>query len=147
MTMHLESQVTDLIHTWCSITVAIIGATVIRYQVHQSHMYVAYSLPPLSTSILFFFNIYLFNLFIWLRRVLVVEHGILAEACGIFRCGARASLLLWYVGFSLSSCGVRAPGPVGSVVRGTQALSLRRVSSLVVVHELSCPAACGILVP
>ena len=35
-------------------------------------------------------------------------------------------------GFSLSSCGAWAPGCVGSVV---------------VVHGLSCPAACGILVP
>ena len=49
-------------------------------------------------------------------------------------------LSLWRTGFSLvvvcsfslSSCGVWAPGHVGSVV---------------VAHGLSCPAACGILVP
>ena len=35
-------------------------------------------------------------------------------------------------GFSLSSCGVQALGHVGSVV---------------VAHRLSCPVACGILVP
>ena len=60
-------------------------------------------------------------------------------------CGIQ-DLLLWragsslqHVGFSLvvvcgllSSCGVQAPGRVGSVV---------------VVHGLSCPVACGILVP
>ena len=34
-------------------------------------------------------NIYLF---IWLRRVLVVELGIFVAVCGIFRCGAWASL-------------------------------------------------------
>ena len=50
-------------------------------------------------------------------------------------------------GFSLSSWGARAPGRVGSVVCGTQALSLRRMSSIVVMHGLSCPASCGNLVP
>ena len=48
--------------------------------------------------------------------------------------------------FSLSSCGTWAPGRVGSVVCGTRALLLRRVSSVVVACRLSCPAACGILV-
>ena len=36
---------------------------------------------------------------------------------------------------------------VGSVVGGRWALSLRHVSSVVVAQGLSCPAACGILVP
>ena len=49
-------------------------------------------------------------------------------------------------GFSLSS-GVRAPESVGSVVCGMQALLLRHMRSVVVVCGLSCPAACGILVP
>ena len=40
-----------------------------------------------------------------------------------------------------------APGHVGSVVCGTQALSLRHASSVVVARRLTCPAACGILVP
>ena len=44
-------------------------------------------------------------------------------------------------------CSAGAPGHVGSVVCGTQALLLRCASSVVVVHGLSCPAACGILVP
>ena len=47
----------------------------------------------------------------------------------------------------LSSCGVQAPGHVGSVVRGTRPPSLRRASSVVVARGLSCPMACGILVP
>ena len=41
----------------------------------------------------------------------------------------------------------RAPEHVGSVVCGTWALELRRTSSVVVAHGLSCPAACGNLVP
>ena len=60
-------------------------------------------------------------------------------------------LLLWCAGFSLivacgfslSSCGMWAPESMGSVVCGIWALSLRRVSSIVVAHVLSCPAACG----
>ena len=56
----------------------------------------------------------------------------------------------------LSNCGVqlfsslvvaRAPECVGSVVCGRWVLSLRRVSSVVVARGLSCPVACGILVP
>ena len=62
----------------------------------------------------------------------------------------------------LSSCGVQvfsslvvlrglqgawAPGRMGSVVCSTWALSLRRASSVVVACRLSCPVACGILVP
>ena len=43
-------------------------------------------------------------------------------------------------GFSFSSCGSWAPGHMGSVVCSMQALS-------VVACRLSCPAACGILVP
>ena len=54
---------------------------------------------------------------------------IFVKACGIF------------------CCGVQAPGRVGSVVRGTWALSLRCPSSVVAGRWLSCPAACGILVP
>ena len=56
------------------------------------------------------------------------------------------SSLVVVCGFSLSSCGMGAPGCVGSVVCGIWALSLRRMSSVVVVCGLSCPAACGILV-
>ena len=50
-------------------------------------------------------------------------------------------------GFSLSSCGAWTPERVGSVVCSMQALSLRRESSVVVARGLSCPKACGILVP
>ena len=49
--------------------------------------------------------------------------------------------------FSLSSCGLRAPGHVGSVVCSTWALSLRRTSSEVVERGYSCPVAREILVP
>ena len=63
---------------------------------------------------------------------------------------------LWYAsfslvvacGFSLSSCGPQAPGYMGSVVCGTQALV--EAHELIVVAcacGLSCPVACGILVP
>ena len=47
----------------------------------------------------------------------------------------------------VSSCGARAPERVGSVVCGTQALSLRRASSAVAARGLSCLAACEILIP
>ena len=50
-------------------------------------------------------------------------------------------------GFSLSSCGAWTPERVGSVVCSMQALSLRCESSVVVARGLSCPKACGILVP
>ena len=85
--------------------------------------------------------------FFWLQPVLVVAHGIFVEAWRIFHCSTwalgcstRASLWLWCVGFSFSICGVRAPGRLGSVVCGTQALSLRHASSVVVACQLSCPA-------
>ena len=72
---------------------------------------------------------------------------------GVFRCSAGSLLqragfsLVVACGFSLSSCGTWAPGHVGSVVCSMRALSLRRVSSVVVAHGLCCPAACGVLVP
>ena len=50
-------------------------------------------------------------------------------------------------GFFLPSCGTWAPECMGPVVCGMQALSLRRTSSVVVARRLSCPVACGILVP
>ena len=81
-----------------------------------------YSKPD-SNKLLFFFKSWCFYLFIWLRWVLAAARGL------------------------LSSCGVQAPGCVGSVVCGTQALQLRRSSSVVVACRLSCPAASGILVP
>ena len=85
-----------------------------------------------------YFGCYQFCFFFFgLRQVLVA-------ACGIFRAAHR--LFVAARGL-LSSCGVRAPGCVGSVVCGTRALSLRHANSVVVAHGLSCPAACGILVP
>ena len=90
------------------------------------------------TEGLYLFNIYFIYLFSWLCRVLVA-------ACGIFPCGAWASLVV--VHGLLSSCEARTPGRLGSVFCGTWALSLRRVNSVVVAWRLSCPAACGILVP
>ena len=57
---------------------------------------------------LVYFDIYfyLFIYLIWLRRVLVAARGIFIEACGIFRCGAQASLVV-ACGL-LSSCGMKA---------------------------------------
>ena len=56
--------------------------------------------------------------------------------------GAGFSLVL-ACGFSLSSCGWWGPEHMGSVVCSMQALLLRRTSSVVVVHRLSCPMACS----
>ena len=58
-------------------------------------------------------------------------------ACRIFSCGMQ-DLSLLHVGFSvvvvhgLSSCGMQA---------------LERVGSVVGARRLSCPTACGVLVP
>ena len=76
----------------------------------------------------------------------LLRHAGSFVAVWALRCGAGFSLDE-VCGFSLSSCGVWAPGHVGSVVRGTRALQLRHTSSVVVVHGLSCPTACGILIP
>ena len=62
-----------------------------------------------------------------------------------FWCGILSSCGVWV--FLFSSCGAWAPERVGSVLCGTRALQLRHASSVVVVHGLSCPTACGILVP
>ena len=75
-----------------------------------------------------------------------MAHGVFTVACRIFCCCMGFSLVV-ACGFSLSSCGARAPEHVGSVVCGTRALALRRASSVVVARGLSCPTACGILVP
>ena len=99
----------------------------------------------LKIFILFIYLIYFFGCV----GSLVEACGVFIEACGIFHCGVGSSL--WHAGFSLvvacrfslSSCGTRAPGRMG----GTRALSLRHVSSVVVALRLSCPVACGILVP
>ena len=100
---------------------------------------------PHDLFIFTFLKIYLFILFyFWLRWVLVVACGIFVEARGIFCCSAWASLQFWRVGFLFSSCGVKAPEHVGSVVCGTPSLQLRFMSSVVVAAcGLSCPAACG----
>ena len=97
--------------------------------------------PPMVVFVLFFFS-----LFFWLCRVSLLARRIFVEACGIFHCGAwalhcgeRASLQLWHADFLFSGCGT------GSRVRGL--CSLRHTGSVVVAHGLSCPAACGILVP
>ena len=62
----------------------------------------------------------------------------------IFIYGHAGFSLVAVCWFSLSSCGARAPGHVGSVV---VALELSCASSVVVVCGLSRPVACGILVP
>ena len=50
---------------------------------------------------------------------------------------------LWHTGFS--SCGAQAPERACSRARGL--CSLWHTGSLVEAHRLSCPMACGILVP
>ena len=91
----------------------------------------------------------------------VVVCGFSLSSCGVWApghvgsvvCSMRAlslrhvSSVVVACGFSLCSCGVWAPGHVGSVVCSMQALSLRRARPVVVAHRLSCPVACGILVP
>ena len=66
------------------------------------------------------FIYYLFMYFIyffWPRWVLVAACGLFVTVCGLLSsCGMR------FFFFSLSSCGVQAPGCVGSVVCGTQPL-------------------------
>ena len=77
----------------------------------------------------------------------------IAACVHLSSCGTRASLQLWHAGFflylwhagsrahGLCSCGVQAPECMGSVVCGRWALSLRRVSSVVVAQGLNCPTA------
>ena len=62
--------------------------------------------------------------------------GVRLSSCGVdlSSCGVSLSSC----GVSLSSCGVR----LSSCVQ-----ALESVGSVVMVHRLSCPAACGILVP
>ena len=83
---------------------------------------------------------YLFSLFFLAASVLSCSMWDLSLWCTGFS-------LVVACGFSLSSCCAWAPGHVGSVVCSVWALSLRHVSSVVVVHRLSCPTVCGILVP
>ena len=68
------------------------------------------------------------TIFFW-----VAAHGIFVEAWRIF--SLRGGLFVAVLGL-LSSCGMQV-----------FSLSLRCVSSVVVAHGLSCPTACGILVP
>ena len=109
---------------------------------------------------LFFFNIYSFYFIIYFLYFsgcvgcYLLHAGYLLRHMGSFSLRCPGSLL-WCMGFSLvvafgfslqlwrsgflSSSGMRAPGHVGSVVCGTWALSLRRVSSVAVASGLSCP--------
>ena len=80
--------------------------------------------------------------------------GSVVAACGLSSCSAQA---LEHTGsvvavWGLSSCSAQGPEYVGSVVAvgglpscGTWALE--SAGSVVVAHRLSCPVACGILVP
>ena len=56
---------------------------------------------------------------------------------------AGSSLRLWL----LCSCGAQTPEHMSSVVCGRWALQLRCAGSVVAARGLSCPTACGILVP
>ena len=109
----------------------------------------------------YFFNIYLFYLFSLFIYFLIIfgyvrsqlqhmgsslrHEGSFCYSTWSLRCGAWASLVV--VCGLLPSCGTRAPEHMGSVVCSTQALSLRCTSSIVGARRLSCPRACGILVP
>ena len=73
--------------------------------------------PPYLFTLLLFPFIYL-----WLHQVLVVACGAFLAACGILSC----------VALRLPVCGTWAPECLGPVVA---------------VCRLSCPVACGILVP
>ena len=70
----------------------------------------------------FFFNDYIYLFIFWLCWVFVSVRG-------------------------LSLVVARGLQSVWALVCSVQALLLRRVSSVVVAGGLSCPAACGILVP
>ena len=113
---------------------------------------------PLWTSFFFFFlkKIYFYFLVFLFSAASGLSYGMqdlpwgmwdisLWHAGSLLRCTGFS--LVVACGFSLSSCGVQAPGHVGSVVCGTQALLLRCASLVVVAHRLSCPVACWILVP
>ena len=85
--------------------------------------------------------------FILFYFILFIYFGCIGSlSCGMWDLLLRCRLFVVAHGL-LSSCGTRAPERVGSVVCGTWAFSLRRTSSVVGVCGLSCPAACGILVP
>ena len=81
----------------------------------------------------FFFNVYLF--IFWLCQVVVA-------ACRIFRCGAQGIVAVHGL---LSSCSVRTPEHVDYVVAAHGLSSCGARAYL--APGLSCPAACGILVP
>ena len=100
----------------------------------------------ISLKITFLKNLFYLFIYFWLHWVFVAVHGLsLAVAsggCSLLRC---AGFSLWWLlllqntgsrctGFS--SCGMRA-----SVV---VARGLQSAGSVVVVHGLSCSAACGI---
>ena len=75
----------------------------------------------------------------WGMRDLSLWSGLFVVARGLLSsCGVRVfSLLLWHPGSR--ACGLCSCS--------TRALLLRCESSVVVAHGLSCPAACGILLP
>ena len=100
--------------------------------------------PQVSINfILFFLKIYLLFAYLFLFIFGCVGSQLQHAGSSLRYVGSW----LRHVGFLFSSCGVQAPEGMGSVVCGMRALYLRHVSSVVVVHGLSCAAACGILVP
>ena len=126
--------------------------TALRAVESEAQMWVFFKLPrwfqcrAKFENLLVFFNIFIY-LLIWLLWVLVGTFRIFNAPCGIFRCGARDSLVVacrlsccrllntgasLVVACSLSSCGTRA---------------LECVNSVVAAHRLSCSMACGFLVP
>ena len=93
--------------------------------------------------------------FFWLHQVLAAAHGPFVAVCGLLSsCGAQAPDCVGSVvaAHGLSSCGVQAPKHMGSVVvvhwfSSCGMWALEHVGSVVAAHRLSCPTACGILVP
>ena len=93
-----------------------------RVEQLQQRRYGLQNLKYLLFGFFFLKYLFIYYYFFWLQQVLVAAHG-------AFRCGA------W------------APEHVGSSLRLAGSLVEVRASSVVVVRGLSCPAACGILVP
>ena len=94
------------------------------------HLYIFSSFLPFFPS--FFLSFFLPFFHFWLCLVLAVAHGIFVAAHELFV--VVRGLLSLVAARGLSSCSARAQ-------------QLWHTGSLVVTRRLSCPSACGILVP
>ena len=105
--------------------------------------------PQVSFSVALFFNIYLFYSIYFIYLFILAASGLTCSMQGL-RWRVR-DLSLWR-GLFVVACGLLSSCGTGSRAHGLcslrhVALSLRRVSSVVVARGLSCPSTCGILVP